>query len=148
MTRSIIFLTFLFTLLGTQAGLSQVLPAPTPLAQKDYLKKSKVQKSIAWVLLVGGAASVIGGAAMDRGAFVEAGGWFNTPDRYENTEKKNRLKTIGIFSMCGGIPLFIAGAKNRAKGLSVSFRNLDSYRSRQQQLVRVPVPALQVTLGL
>lgn len=113
-----------------------------------YLKRSKVYKTIAWVLLCGGAASVISGAAMDRGAFVEAGGWFNEPDRYENTEKKNSLKTIGILAMCGSIPLFVAGAKNRARGMFVSFRNLNSYQTRQQQLVRVPVPALQVTFGL
>lgn len=68
---------------------------------QDYLKKSKSQKTAAWLLLGGGIALDVIAAAWAGSDFSSSG-----PDV---------LFVVGSASIVGSIPLFIAAARNKRK---------------------------------
>ncbi|MEO7263288.1 MAG: hypothetical protein ABIW38_00175, partial [Ferruginibacter sp.] len=87
--------------------------------QKDYLQKSKKQKTFAWVLLGSGAALVVAGVAIPKG---EKDGFdiLTWSDTYKNEDIKAALILSGALAMGGSIPLFIASGRNKRKALSAS----------------------------
>jgi len=84
----------------------------TKLLHDDYMLKSKRQKSAAWVLLGGGIALMGTGFLIGNGkeaSFDDAAGGVI-------------VAGIGVLSAIGSIPLFIASARNKRKGMSLSFK--------------------------
>ncbi|AFD07475.1 hypothetical protein [Solitalea canadensis] len=74
-----------------------------------YLKKSKSQKTIGWVMVGAGTALIIAGAATNSSSSDT--GWESL-----NTDvNQGILITSGCLVGLGSIPLFIAGRKNRKK---------------------------------
>lgn len=86
-----------------QADLSQ------PLTQKDYLQKSKKQKTAAWILLGGGFAVGVGSIILD-----VSSDWDKSEDPYLVG------MAIGGTSMLASIPLFIASGKNKRKAMNAT----------------------------
>jgi hypothetical protein len=113
------FLTLLimlsFQLLG-QADTSKPQSVKT-----DYLKKSKTQKTVAWIMLGTGTALIVTG-------FIMAGHANNplpypVPPTDTKTYDGAALILIGSLIDLGSIPFFISGAKNKGRSMSVSLKN-------------------------
>ena len=94
------FFCALLLLCLSQTFAQQTTPSQ-PLSQQDYLKKSKSQKTAAWIMLGGGLALDIAAAAWG------ASHW--------NSSGPDFLFVIGSASMLGSIPLFIASSKNKKR---------------------------------
>jgi hypothetical protein len=82
------------------------------LAETDYLQKSKKQKTIAWVLLGGGATLILTGIIIPKGDLIQEGWYFSS---YENDGVKGTFELIGLVSMIGSIP-FSLPQKKMIKG--------------------------------
>ncbi len=116
----------------------------------DYLRKSKNQKTAAWVLLGGGVAMTITGLIMysnDYNNAVEDNPWYFGTDA---NPAGAAIATIGLLSCAGSIPLFIASGKNKKRALSVS-TGLKMERASVIQgpaFVKKSYPALSLKIGL
>ncbi len=105
-------LTLLVILLQNIEAASQYRNSPAFASPAtDYLEKSRKQKTSAWILLVGGGlvssiGMVVGMSEMFTDLFDAA------PDR---GSAGPTLLVVGVASMAGSIPLFIASGKNRRK---------------------------------
>jgi hypothetical protein len=73
---------------------------------QDYLQKSKHQKTAAWIMLGGGVALGVAGAAVDASNWYSSGG--------------DVLLVIGGAAIVSSVPLFIAAGKNKKKSTAVS----------------------------
>ena len=106
MKKSIsIFLILAFFIAGYGQETNLTIPEITKV---EYLKKSKNQKTAAWVLLGTGSLALILGS-------IEV-----NPDYGESTNRP--FLVIGGLVMVGtSVPLFIASAKNRKRAMSLSF---------------------------
>jgi len=96
-------------LLMTASSFCQQTDANQSLTRQDYLKKSKNQKTAAWILLGGGFALAVGASILD-----VSSDWSKSETPY--------LVAIsaGCASMLGSIPLFIAAGRNKRKGMNAS----------------------------
>jgi hypothetical protein len=114
----------------------QQTDAERSLTREAYLKKSQRQKTAAWILLGGGVALGIGGAAW-AGSDWEVSG----PDV---------LLVLGSIAIVSSVPLFMASGKNkrRAREASTSFR-LEKYSDVHQGSLSVHYfPAVSIKLSL
>ena len=125
----------LLVIFGT-TSFSQETSSSQKLTKEDYLLKSKHQKTAAWVMLVGGVAIGVGGAAW------AASDWYaSAPDV---------LLVVGGASILGSIPLFIASGKNKRKAMDVS-AFIEMQKTPQMQLARINMnsyPALGIKISL
>jgi len=120
-------------------------PAPT-LTKQDYLKKSKTQKKTAWILLGGGAALTITGAAIPN----EVTDYGNPLNPYDDKYSNNWSILIGVgaLAMLGSIPFFIASGKNKRKAMNVSFKNELAPQVIESGFVYRTVPSLNLKINL
>lgn len=90
------------------------------LTSQDYLKKSKDQKTAAWVCLGGGSVLIITGFSMF--TLASANNLFVTsPEEYENKlDPGIAVLGAGFLSVIGSIPLFIVSSKNKKSGMAAS----------------------------
>lgn len=107
-----------------------------PEINKDvYLKKSKRQKTAAWILLGTGSLAALSGA-------VEV-----NPDYGESTNRP--LLLIGGLVMAGAsVDLFIASGRNKKKAAAMSLSNQFVPQMNNGHLVNRPVPSLQLKISL
>jgi hypothetical protein len=140
---------FSFLLLGfalSSFGQAKIKTAPL---QNAYLLKSKKQKTIALVLLAGGAALVAAGMAIPEGEVVGHYLYPDWSDRHKNDNLKAMLSVTGVLSMVGSIPFFIASSKNKLRALTrVSFNNQEIFLPRQNSFVSCVQPTLTLRIGL
>ena len=115
------------------------------LAKTDYLQKSKKQKTVAWVLLGGGATLVLTGIIIPKGDLVYEAFLFSS---YENDGVKGTFELIGLVSMITSIPFFIASKKNNKRALSFSFKNEPATQLVKSNLVCRSVPSLNLKFSL
>lgn len=96
-------------LLMTTSSFCQQTDPGQSLTQKDYLQKSKRQKTTAWTLLGGGFALAVGSSILD-----VSSDWSKSETPY--------LVAIftGCASMLGSIPLFVASGRNKRKAMNAS----------------------------
>ncbi len=114
-----IFISALFLAFVTVSFSQQNNSQKYAFKQEDYLKKSKKQKTFAWVLLGSGAALVVVGVVIPKG---EKDGFdiLTWSDTYKNEDIKAAFILGGALSMGGSIPLFIASGRNKRKALAAS----------------------------
>ena len=114
----------------------------TPAFSKDYyLKKSKNQKTVAWVMLGGGLAiTAIFGFRKD----VEQQGINVDPLAHRDAP----IVLAGIASALGSIPFFISSAKNKGRALSVAIRNKKILVPQQKGYALHTQPSLTLRLTL
>ena len=108
-----ILVSIVIMLVGIGASGQQTQPGQQ-FTKEDYLKKSKDQKTAAWILLGGGAALTIGGA-------IWWGQEFSLFSETTGAETAAGIMTVaGIAAMGGSIPLFIASGRNKRKAMGMS----------------------------
>ena len=108
---------------------------------KDYyLKKSKTQKKVAWILLTGGTIMAVAGAI----SFSES--WDS--DSYTTTDISGFIMLAGIVSDIVSIPFFISSAKNKRRALSVAISNQKIFVPQQKGYALNKQPALTLKFGL
>lgn len=112
-------ITLLMLAVGINVFCQQIPAADLKIQNEQYLHKSKVQKTWAWIMIGTGAAIIIAGAASSGSGTDKTGGWFNFDDL--NRSLRTGAYITGGIIMAGSIPLFIASANNREKaaGLNV-----------------------------
>ena len=94
-------------LLMTANSFCQQTDHSQSLTRQDYLKKSKNQKTTAWILLGGGIALGVAGPVL----------WSSTGISDSGVDV---LMVCGAASVVGSIPLFIAAGRNKRKGMNAS----------------------------
>ena len=151
--KKIILFTILLTV--SAASFTQTINPSQPLTRADYVKKSKSQKTAAWVLLGGGfALSTTGALISSRKAAEDLAGaftgvFFGDPEPQNNYTGETILLVGGVVAMLSSIPLFIASGKNRRKAAaSVSFKMQNATNIYQSAFTntRYPVLAIQIRL--
>ncbi len=129
---------------------SQITTTATPTVKTDYLKKSKNQKTTAWILLGGGTALSAAGIAVGFSeVLVDISNIFSSePEKTSNTGEV--LFYTGLASMAGSIPLFIASSNNRkrASSVSASFKIENRPSVVHGIVIKTPYPALSVKIGI
>lgn len=127
----------------------QIKPTQS-LIQEDYLKKSKKQKTIAWVLLGSGAAFIIAGAIIPEGELIDRYSLPYFTEEHKNDGIKSAFFIAGGISALGSIPLFIISGRNKRKGMTttVSFNNQRVVFSQQNAFVSRTQPTLTLKIEL
>ena len=122
----------------------QTKPSQT-LTKQDYLKKSRNQKTFAWILVGTGV-----------GLVVVAFATYSTKD-YANTlfqQDNSALNTSTTLFIIGGItavssiPLFIASGRNKRKGMNLSLKNETTPQIQKSSFVYRYIPSLTLKISL
>jgi drug/metabolite transporter (DMT)-like permease len=100
-------------LIATAAFSQETTPSP-PSAQDDYLKKSERQHTAGLALLIGGGAALAGGIIWGTAESNTNGA------SYAKYDGAGTLVLVGIASMLGSIPLFIASHHNAKKARTIA----------------------------
>ena len=103
--------------------------------KEDYLRKSKNQKTAAWVLLGTGTLSVLV-------ASIEV-----NPDYGESTNRPF-LAIGGLVVIGASVPNFIASARNRKKAAAISFSNQFVPQMNNGYMVKRPIHSLHLKISL
>jgi hypothetical protein len=118
----------------------------TPVVNTDYLKKSKSQKTTAWILLAGGTVLTTIGAGVALGGGLDCA--YGNPTCGKDQTLAVVLTISGSAAVLGSIPLFIAAGRNKRKAVSVSFKNEKSLQVQNHSLVYQPLPSLTLKITL
>jgi len=129
---------FAVLLIVSVASFSQQTNSHPVLNKQDYLKKSKNQKTTAWVLLGGGAALILVGDLIGN----------SKESSFSDAGTGVVIAGIGALSMLGSIPLFIASGKNKRKAMSMSFKNEMMRQLQTGSFVNRSVPSLSLKISL
>lgn len=85
--------------------------------ESDYFKKSKTQKTVAWILLGGGVALFTGG-------LIAHYNYINNQDNpfaeLTETTTGEFVAVVGVLMAGGSIPLFISSSRNKSKAKAAS----------------------------
>ncbi|CAN5826764.1 hypothetical protein BH10BAC2_BH10BAC2_49020 [soil metagenome] len=113
---------------------------PQSSIKTDYLKKSKTQKTVAWVLLGAGTSMIVGGIIAGR----------NAVDDVSFDEASNGAALIGggLVVDLVSIPFFISGARNKGRAMSVTMRNDFVPQLQRNALVSLPLPTVRLVIRL
>lgn len=121
------------------ASFSQQVVPKQPLTQADYLKKSKKQKTAAWILTGAGTACLIVTTVADAGQSVNGGlTTLFSPGTVEPEYKSYTVPYL-LSAACAisGIYLFIASSKNKKKAKAATiFINMEMALVLQQAMIR------------
>lgn len=120
-----------FVLLLTISSFGQQTNPSQTLTKQDYLKKSKNQKTAAWICLGSGAV-----------LFAIA-----TPGEV-SLDILPALVIGGGVLVAGSVPLFIASGKNKRKAMNISFKIQRSPLLQQSSLFYQNIPAVSIKIGL
>jgi len=118
----------------------QQTSSPQMFTQEEYLKKSKRQKTTAWILLGGGVATSIIGLSQ-----INLAG----SDEQINNTPGTILFFTGLAATITSIPFFSASKKNRKKAVAVS-SNIELNHSNlgiAQTLFKSVYPSLRVKVS-
>ncbi|MBC7875012.1 MAG: hypothetical protein H7Y01_13500 [Ferruginibacter sp.] len=124
---------------------------PATTTQKTgYLKKSKSQKTAAWILLGGGGLLATAGLAVGMNEAVDQLSTLFTGEEQKSSNTGAVLFYTGLASMAGSIPLFIASSKNKKKAnsISASFKMETLPSIRENSIVKTGYPAIVVKFSL
>ena len=113
---------------------------PDVKTKEDYLRKSRHQKTTAWIMLGGGLVLVGVGFAATAGS---------VSDTDTDNTGANIIAYTGVASALGSIPLFIAAGRNKRKAASLSF-NMQSVPApfRNNSIAIKKQPALTFPIAL
>lgn len=129
----------------TVCSFSQVIDNPAkPMLKADYLKKSKSQKTTAWVLLGTGAAlDIIALATFPK--YYDA--FFPTDAEKKKANTSYWLLGIGSATMLASIPFTVSGHANKKKAASMSIdnRQLPLLKGGGFQTANYPALTMKIT---
>ena len=152
--RKIIFYTLLLVI--PAASFCQSTPNDLPTVKTDYLKKSKNQKTAAWVLLGGGFALTTTSVVMASSKVTEdyvnviSGVFSSEPAPQNDYTTENILLVTGAAAMLGSIPFFIASKKNKRKAMNMTanIKMENASMLQKQSFVHTSYPAIALKIKL
>ena len=133
------------------ATFSQQTETSPVLTKQDYLKKSKKQKTAAFILLGSGIGMTIGGLAINLGQPWDINlSWNSQPTSVNsnNGEKGMWLFYLGVGATLTSIPFFISAHKIKKKGMSLSFKNETAPQIYKSGFVNCPIPSITLKISL
>ncbi len=107
----------------------------------DYLKKSRNQKTAAWIIVGGG------------GVFILSGLLVSTNDTQSYTPaptvtvKGTSLIVLGVLAEIASVPLFLAASKNKKRAMALGMKNQFIPSSKGGTFVYTLVPSISITVG-
>ena len=111
------------------------------LSKEDYLKKSKTQKTVGWVMLGGGVAmTTIGYVIINQQVNDDPLNAITTGQGYVV------LMIAGAASALGSIPFFISSAKNARRAAAISFNNQKILFPQQNTFVLKTQPTVTLKI--
>ena len=120
---------------------SSILVGQTKEFSKDYfLQKSKKQKTTAWILLGGGTAMFVGGAALFDANFY---GGSNS-----GADIGGFIMLAGIIADGASIPYFISAGKNKRTAMSITFDYKPIYLSSDNLAATQAYPTLSLKIKI
>ncbi len=135
--KIIILITCLLVLSAT--AFSQQTNSSKPVTKSDFLKKSKHQKTAAWIML--GSGTVV--------TFIGAGLIIVENDVGDGASVGSIILTCaGGSAMLGSLFLFEASSKNKRNALSLSFKNEFAPQIHPNGFVYRAVPSLNLKINL
>jgi hypothetical protein len=146
MNRPIILIMLL--MLSTDSFSQQTNPSPV-LNKETYL-----QKTAAWILLVGGFASASISVAIATPKATEdylsvfPGVLVGATPTEHNYTGETILLIAGTAAMLSSIPLFIAAGKNKRKAMNLVFKNETAPQVQRTSFVYRSVPSLSLKIDL
>lgn len=136
-----IMLCFAFFILALH-GYSQENKPDLQLTSEQYLRKSKNQKTTAWVLFGVGTTAIVGGIAVSSGGQDELTTTLNT------AFIGAPLMLLGLTLDVISIPLFVSADKNKKRAMeastSIKFEEVPSWSGSAVRQSNVPTLAIQV----
>jgi len=143
-------LTFAVLLVLSASSFAQQTNPAQSFSREDYLKKSKGQKTAAWIIFGGGVALTSVGMAIGLNDATDALVGLFSLEQPSSSNSGEVLFYSGLVAMAGSVPLFIASSRNKKKAASVSAFFKMEHRSviQQQSLARATYPALVLKLSL
>ena len=143
-------LIFAFLCINQQA-ISQTLI--TGNIQNEKLKeKSHSQNATAWILAVSGTGMLIAGGCISYSNSVQSiqNIWVPNREQVETTNAGEVVAIIGLVTAAASVPFFISAAKNKRKAhaAAVSIKLNDPLVLQDQNLTRVKVPALSLSIPI
>ncbi len=124
-------------------GFSQMPPNSVEAPIKtDYLKKSKHQKTAAWILFCGGTGLVIIGGLISLHDNPYSIAWGSERDNPDKSNTGEIIAATGGLAILSGIPLMIASSRNRRKAISLSFKNEKTLQIQNNSLAFKPEKTL------
>ena len=135
-----------FSLLIVFGAFAQITKSNTTihvLTKEDYLKKSKTQKTVGWVLLSGGTGLVIIGGAISSNQVED-----DPIGEAITVNAGDVIAGIGALAMLSSIPFFVAASNNKLKGVSLSLKNEMTPKIQNSSLVYQPLPSLTLKIQL
>ena len=123
-------------------GYSQENKPDLQLTSEQYLRKSKNQKTTAWVLFGVGTTAIVGGIAVSSGGQDELTTTLNT------AFIGAPLMLLGLTLDVISIPLFVSADKNKKRAMeastSIKFEEVPSWSGSAVRQSNVPTLAIQV----
>ena len=116
---------------------SQQSKPTTPLTKKDYLQKSKNQKTAAWLFMGGGLGLTTLGLTTEK-----------SNDNNSGDSPKIVAIVTGLAAISTSIALFIASSENKKRAESLSFRLEKAPQIQQGSFVYRSFPVLSFRLNL
>ncbi len=133
---------FLMILAFILVGAQQTEPV-----REEYLKKSKQQKTAAWILMASGTALSIGGTILTMNNLHEWGEPMSSDE-----EAGMVMYALGGCAVTGGIVLFTAAARNKRNArktpVAMGFKMEKATIVRQAASINISYPALSLSLNL
>jgi hypothetical protein len=147
---------FTLLLLFSIASFCQSTPNDLPTVKTDYLKKSKNQKTAAWILLGGGFALsmtsfvIATPKAAEDMTYVLGGFIVGQPAPENDYTAESILLVTGTAAMVVSIPLFIASGKNkkRAMNMTTNIKMEKATIIERQSFVQSSYPAIAFKIDL
>ncbi len=137
-----IFVLCLLLVLSLKASSQADTAAPHASIKTNYLKKSKTQKTVGWILLGTGTAMVVTGMLV-AGNSVEAEPPSINPD---DTVSGGILVASGLVVDLISIPFFISSSKNKRRAATVGLRSSSFPILTHAGLIQKSRPSLSFTL--
>ena len=138
----------LFLLLFARCLYSQQIDSTPTLTKQDYLKKSRNQKTAAWVL--GGTGIILIGTGLVVAAVdvtEEFVGIF-APEVNDGGDSGGVIALAGLVAVGCSVPLFFASDKNRKKAMSLSIKMQHLPKPQHNSLTKSSIPSLSLKIGL
>lgn len=133
------------------ATFSQQTKSSLALTKQDYLKKSKNQKTAAWLFLAGGTTIILtGGAVYPKDYAYDYDFPINSRSQIRQAHLSSALFWTGMSSMLVSIPLFLASKRNKweARKANACLKMETTPIFQRQSIVNISYPALSVKINL
>lgn len=145
--KKIIFCTILMII--ATATFSQQTKPSVALTKQGYLKKTKIQKTVANIVLATGASCVLAAFVIPKGELMSScSNCFIYDTYYKNDNIRGTFFGIGILTMLSSIPIYLAAHHSKKKAMRLSFKNETAPQLQNSSFINRPVPSLALKISL